>query len=374
MKRTLFRGQKLGVVVLLGALILVFLIAPRVLFWAFVILGDPDKVKLRTYEYLSREWRDHSILENATGAVFAADAPWEIVPEVERGRLRRYDLARREWIPAGEATPRLIDPLGGLMASWDVYGGWLAYCTPIDEDYMDAMKAVICRVDTGEIVREIEGNYCQMRLSPSKKMIALIEDCGGVFEFHERGNHSRYERKGRLKVFEIATGKLLAEHGDFVRPRGIAWAPDEAGIAYVTYADQGVFTCQEKEVGHIQTPQAQKKMNEILGNSEQNVYIWNIARNETEHVGKGAAPDWNADGRLVFTSDRGACVYTPGEGLREWIPFHATFRWAGPHLLLASLNAGGRPPGIELLVLISTDNPARRCAIGQSYRSGCFSP
>ena len=368
--------RKLGVLVLLGVLCLAFFIAPPVLFWASVIFGDADKVKLRTYEYLSYKWRDHSILEGATGAVFAADAPWEIVPEEERGRLRRYDLARREWIPAGEATPRVTDFVLGAMASWDVHGGWLAYCTPIDEDNMDTLKAVICQVDTGDVVREFEGNYCQTRLSPSKTKIALIEDCGGVLEFHEGGNHSRYGQKGRLKVFETATGNLLAEHPDYVLPRGLAWSPDERSIAFVTYADKGVFTFQEREGGRVQTAQMSEKMYEMLGKTEQNVCIWNISKNETVLVGRGVVPDWNADGRLVYSLDRDAYVYSPGEGVRKWItlPCTATFRWTGQGLLLASVNEGGRPPGIELLVLISTENPARRCAIGQSYRGGCFSP
>ena len=166
---------KLGVLVLLGGCCIVFITSPRVRFLASAILEEPDQIKLKRYEYLSREWHDHSILENATGAVFAADAPWESIPENERGRLRRYDLARREWIPAGEATPRVTDFVLGAMASWDVHGGWLAYCTPIDEDNMDTLKAVICQVDTGDVVREFEGNYCQTRLSPSKTKIALID-------------------------------------------------------------------------------------------------------------------------------------------------------------------------------------------------------
>lgn len=368
---------KLGVLVLLGGCCLVFFASPRVRFLASAIMEEPDQIKLKRYEDLSREWRDHSILENATGAVFAADPPWIVIPEEEKGRLRRYDLARREWIPAGEATPRVTDFVLGTIASWDVHGGWLAYCAPPpDEAGIDTLKAVICDVDTGEVVREIEGTYFQMRLSPSKKMIALIENCGGILEFNEGGNHSRYGQKGRLKVFETATGKLLAEHPDYVLPCGLAWSPDEGSIAFVTYADKGVFTFQEREGGRVQTAQMSERMYEMLGKTDQNVYIWNISKNETVLVGKGAVPDWSADGRLVFTSDRDAYVYSPGEGVRKWItlPCSATFRWAGPDLLLASLNAGGRPPGIELLVLISTDNPARRCAIGQAYRGGCFSP
>jgi len=364
-KLCLFAG--LGIVLFI-LLVFVFLISLKSI--------DHSEFKPRLYERLSRKWQDHSVFEGAVGYIYAVDSPWSGVPEETRARFKRYDLSAQQWMPL-ENAPRISPPLSCFNMAWDVNGPLLAACAIQDDEPQHDRKAFVWRLNDAKPIAEIGGQYCQVRLSPSNKKAALIEDCGGIFEFKSEDGQNVLGRKGKLKIFEIATGQMLTEYCGYVLAWGLSWAPDEKSIAFVSYADQGIFTCQEREIGFVPTQQAKDKCEDMFRQNESNVYIWNLSTNETLLVGEGISPDWNSDGRLIFSDGRAAYICLPGETPARRLtrfPYDTSFRWVGSSLVLACVRAYGRPPRIVLQVLFDGAHPAKRCAIGTSYLDGCFSP
>ena len=242
-----------------------------------------DKQRLET-------WQDKSVLEGVSGYIYAIGRGTNA-----GGRgLKRFEVATQRWESLVSKSPE-FNPL-----SWDVVGNTFA-CFP-GISHHGGSEIRILRLPDFEAVRVIPFNASEFRLSSDARLVAAVANSGEPVAQKDGSGYYEFGRKGSLKVFDLATGDVVAESKRMGLNRGLAWSSDGREVFFVSFLDEAVFAPGREQMrgstsyGHVS----------FDGPHAQGIYALTIASGEARHVTKGIYPEVvSPGGQLWFQADKG---------------------------------------------------------------------
>ena len=210
-KTTILRGAGLNFASYAGLFVLPIGFALALIGWG----SHTDKQRLA-------QWQDKSVLEGASGYIYAIGRGTN-----SGGRgLKRFDVAAQRWESLVAKSPE-FNPL-----SWDVVGDTFA-CFP-GISHHGGSEIRILRLPDFEPVRIIPFNASEFRLSPDARLVAAVANSGEAVAQKDGSGYYEFGRKGSLKVFNLATGGVIAESKRTGLNRGLAWSSDGREVFFVS--------------------------------------------------------------------------------------------------------------------------------------------
>lgn len=340
-RTTVLRGVGLNLASYVGLFVLQIGFVLALVGWS----SRSDKQRLET-------WQDKSVLEGVSGYIYAIGRGTNA-----GGRgLKRFEVATQRWESLVSKSPE-FNPL-----SWDVVGNTFA-CFP-GISHHGGSEIRILRLPDFEAVRVIPFNASEFRLSPDARLVAAVANSGEAVAQKDGSGYYEFGRKGSLKVFDLATGDMVAESKRMGLNRGLAWSSDGREVFFVSFVDEAVFGPDREQMrgstsyGHVS----------FDGPHAQGIYALTIASGEARLVSKGIYPEFvNPGGQLWFQADKGLRIHEKGGSERSVSLSDLSYRTPAffPDGKGAVMQVRGRTPfqGKSFLTVFRVSAPDKRIIV-----------
>ena len=250
------------------------------------------------------EWQDKSVLEGATGCIYA----------IGRGTdyggkgLKRFDVSTQRWESLANLAPELN------VGTWDVVGE-VFVSIPAYQYQRRVDEVRLHRLPGFDLIRTISTTASDVRLAPDGRSVAVLTDDGAVVAQRDGSSYFESGSKGTLKVFSVETGELVATGRRPGLNRGLTWSADGREVFYVSLLEETSFspTREQMKGGTSHHRDA------FTGPLAQGIYVLSLANGEIRFVTKGNHPELvPATGELWYRIDKSLRVRDKGGNERAF--------------------------------------------------------
>jgi len=242
-------------------------------FWG----GIDNKNKLR-------DWSDEQVFTNEQGYIYTIKHK-----ESNPYTIERYDVQNKEW--------KAVDVICNGITPFDVSDNLLVCRTENDNLY----GFTLYNTTDAQQVLSLNGKFPNVKISPSGKLIALLEDEGLVCEQKDEGSYYVFGKKTTLRVLDLFTGETIFEYPEVILDDGLAWSPDSNKLAFVSFRDKSLFIPTKEEM----------KGGTSYGRPDfhpKYVYVYDLKEKKTQELIEGTHPQFDAKGSSVLINKDKAAV------------------------------------------------------------------
>ncbi len=237
---------------------------------AFTLIGSGSRIDQQRLA----QWRDPAALEGTTGYIYAFTRETNSA----RFNFRRFDVLTQHWESFPAKAPE-FNPL-----AWDVVGDTLA-CFPGTRNY-GGTEIRIFRLPDFQTIRVIPLDSSAVSLSPNARFIAVLADSGEAVAQRDRSSYYEFGRKGVLKIFEIATGNLIAESRRIALNRGLSWSGNGREVFFVSLIDETKLDFHRDQMSGATS----YRRAFFEGEFAQGIYALSVPQVQTRFVTRGNYP------------------------------------------------------------------------------------
>jgi hypothetical protein len=238
------------------------------------------------------KWADRTLLKGEDGYIYASD---DVRTDNNyKTILKRYDISTNTW--------KEVVSLGkhGIHANvWDVRGDFLA-CINQDDLWNNKYQLLIFNLSSLTTITSIKGQFRTVRFSPDLSKIAVLEYERQAGAPKDANSYFMLGDACRLKIFDVKSGKLIAEAPRMAIDQGLTWLNDSQHIVFSSLKDEKLFRNENFPSQGFGRGYAQEGQFPIY------LFSFDLSNNAVNSIVEGQDPVYVASTRVIsFVKEHG---------------------------------------------------------------------